>query len=164
MEIMSEDSRYLLGQIAESRPFHIILADDDADDFDFFKEAMQSIVPGLDISRAYDGADLIRILESAPGSLPDLIFLDLNMPCRNGFESLAVIRKNEKWINIPVIIYSTSAFPDQIDNTYKLGANLYIQKPDDYNEIRQIVKKIFSINFDDLICRPAKEDYFVTLK
>ncbi len=161
---MSEDNRYLLGEIAASRPFHIILADDDVDDYDFFKEAMQSVVPGLNISRAFDGADLVRILEKSSDALPDLIFLDLNMPCRNGFESLAVIRKNEKWINIPVIIYSTSAFPDQIDNTYKLGANLYVQKPDDFAAIVAIGKKIFSINFDDLLCRPAKDDYFITLK
>ena len=161
---MEEGKKYLLGDIAASRHFHISLADDDVDDYDFFTEAMQSVVPGLEISRAFDGADLVRMLEKSSDSLPDLIFLDLNMPCRNGFESLAVIRKNEKWINIPVIIYSTSAFPDQIDNTYKLGANLYIQKPDDYGEIIQIVKKIFSINFDDLLCRPAKEDFFMTLK
>ncbi len=160
----SNENKYQLSQIAESRQFNIILADDDDDDFDFFKEAMQSFIPALAISRAYDGANLIKILEQSPGSLPDLIFLDLNMPCRNGFESLSVIRKNEKWLNIPVIIYSTSAFPDQIDTTYKLGANLYIQKPDDYNEIKQIVKKILSLNLHDLICRPEKEDYFLTLK
>jgi len=159
-----DESKYQLGHIAGNRQFNIILADDDDDDFEFFKEAMQSFVPRLAISRAYDGANLIKILEQSPDNLPDLVFLDLNMPCRNGFESLAVIRMNEKWLNIPIVIYSTSAFPDQIDTTYKLGANLYIQKPDDYNKIRLIVKNILSMNFQRLKARPEKEDYFMTLK
>ena len=154
----------LMGKIMSSRSFSIILADDDDDDYDFFAEAIHSFAPQVTISRALDGADLVNILEASPAELPDLIFLDLNMPCRNGFECLGVLKTTEKWKNIPVIIYSTSAFADLVDTTFNLGANLYVQKPGDYGDIMKTVKKIFSINLHSLLRQPAKENFFMTLK
>ena len=154
----------LMDKVINSKSFKITLADDDEDDYDFFSEAIHSFVPHVTISRAFDGADLISQLEAAPGKLPDLIFLDLNMPCRNGFECLSVLKSVEHWKSIPVIIYSTSAFADQVDTTYKIGANLYVQKPGDFGDIKKTVEKIFSINLHSLLRQPAKENFFLTLK
>ena len=154
----------LMGKIASSKSFRIVLADDDDDDYDFFAEAILQFAPQVNISRALDGADLIAKLEREPDNLPDLIFLDLNMPCRNGFECLSVLKSMDQWKQIPVIIYSTSAFADQVDTTFKIGANLYVQKPGDYQEIKKTVKNILSLSLPKLLRQPTKENFLLLAK
>ena len=160
---VSTDAQKQLHNIIGSLPLKVILADDDDDDFDFFAEAMHSIMPHASITRACDGIELIEKLEKTADLLPDLIFLDLNMPCKNGFECLEAIKKSPKWKNIPVLIYSTSAHIDQVDITYKNGANLYIQKPHDFKDIKSLINKLFSLTLEELAFQPLREKYLFKL-
>lgn len=74
--------------------------------------------------------ELMATLEETKTAPPPcVIFLDLNMPLKNGFECLKEIRQTQKLKNIPVIIFSTTSNPDAIDQTYLLGANYYVCKP-----------------------------------
>jgi CheY-like chemotaxis protein len=143
---------------------NVIVADDDDDDYEFFSEAMCSIMPGIQVKRACDGVELISLLENLQQNMnPNVIFLDLNMPFKNGFECLDIIKHSKTWKDIPVIIYSTSANTEQVDLTYRNGANLYVQKPNSFVDIKKIVKRIFELGIQELSSQPAKEKYILKL-
>jgi len=114
----------------------ILLVDDDIDDREIFKEAMERVAPSVQCFSAVDGEDAMLILDSAIFT-PDLIFLDLNMPRLNGIQCLIEIKKNQKIKDIPVIIYSTSTLAKDVDETKELGASQYIVKPYGFPELCQ---------------------------
>ena len=93
---------------------HILLGDEDDDDRYFFAEAIQELSSSIKLSTANDGTELLRLFKNTIIELPDLIFLDLNMPRRNGLECLEELKQNVQLKNIPVIIYSTSSHPRQV--------------------------------------------------
>lgn len=125
----------------------IILADDDEDDRDLFKEAMEINAPEVKLQFAEDGKCLLDILDKSK-DVPDLIFLDLNMPHKSGMECLAEIRKDKRFKDIPVIIYSTSSSMKDINDTFDKGANLYVKKPNSFNELQQITNKVLSLDWN----------------
>jgi CheY-like chemotaxis protein len=148
-----------LAQKARHKTLNIFLADDDADDRDIFRDAITEVVPDFNLELIVNGEKLICFLESST-TKPDIIFLDLNMPMKNGFECLEEIRKNKKLRSLPIIIYSTTANPEQVKNTFARGANLFWQKPSDYNSIKKMLEKILQMPFDKYLPK-AKPDYFM---
>lgn len=84
---------------------HILLADDDTDDCLFFKDALEELALSVTLTTVRDGVELMRHLSTQV--LPDVIFLDLNMPRKNGYECLTEIKLNAKLATIPVVVYST---------------------------------------------------------
>ncbi len=134
----------------------ILIADDDEDDKELFEEAVAAISPRITVTTVGDGKELMKKLYTS--SLPDLIFLDLNMPSKNGFECLSEIRSVLKFKEIPVLIYSTTANPDQIESTYMQGATFYIQKPSSYKEIIKLLQKIFSFSAQQF-CSPLRKEF-----
>src|SRR5215203_94230 len=102
--------------------FKILLADDDEDDCMFFKEALDELSLPVSLNTVGDGVELMDFLKSNLINLPHVLFLDLNMPRKTGFECLSEIKQNEKLKQLPVIIYSTSANPDVIESLYNNGA------------------------------------------
>ena len=129
-------------------PLQIILADDDPDDRELFEEAIIESKLKVDVKCVHDGLELISLLKSKLNPLPHLIFLDLNMPNKNGKECLEEIRKNEKLRNIPVIIYSTSSSPKDIEETYSKGANLYVAKPSSFSNLSSIIKQLLTMDWN----------------
>jgi CheY-like chemotaxis protein len=106
----------------------LMIVDDDKDDRFFFQLAVKELGKEFECIMAENGLDAIEKLK-AMKRLPDYIFLDLNMPLMNGKECLEELKKNEKLRVIPVIMYSTSGFKDDIDTTQKMGAAYYLPKP-----------------------------------
>lgn len=139
---------------------HILLADDDDDDRYFFAQAIQELSGTIKLSTANDGTELLRLLKDTV-ELPDIIFLDLNMPRKNGLECLEELRQNVHLKNIPVIIYSTSSHPRQVEDTYIKGANLFIQKPDSYTGIKKVLYKVLSINRDELFQQVDRASFLI---
>lgn len=127
---------------------HIFLVDDDADDRMLFQEAMSEVDPKAKLSVA-DGCDMLLKLSKIEHDKPDMIFLDLNMPGLNGFECLDEIKNKQHFGNVPVIIYSTTANPEQVKKTYNRGATLYMQKPSSYEGIKKLMNKILSTDLFD---------------
>lgn len=116
---------------------NILQIDDDIDDCDFFMEALQAIS-----GAAYTGIQnpveaLKKLIDNQIH--PDIIFLDLNMPVMSGFEFLTEIKKQDILKNIPVIIFSTSQFDEIKLKAKNHGANEYISKPNDFNELKKIL-------------------------
>ncbi len=101
----------------------------------------------------------MSLLHSGATHLPDVLFLDLNMPLKNGFECLQEIKSEPGLKNIPVIIFSTTAQDNAIDETYRGGAQLYIQKPNDFRQLRELIEKILSVNWGNNMNRLPFEKY-----
>lgn len=123
--------------------FNILLADDDTDDRSLFDIALKELEVSTHLMTVNDGEQLMNYLTENLDHLPDILFLDLNMPRKNGFECLCEIRENEKLKNLSVVVFSTS-FPQQknyelgtISNLFKLGACVYIRKPSDFEQLKQ---------------------------
>jgi len=127
----------------------IILAEDDADDVDIFKDTLDDIEQGVDLKVFSNGQKLLEALQSTT-DFPDIIFLDLNMPIKNGFQCLEEIKKNEPWKNLKVVILSTSSHPEQIRTAYDLGADLYLTKSTDYMSFKRNLYKCLNLELEDL--------------
>jgi len=125
---------------------NIFLTDDDADDCLLFSEIVGEIFaknqPKLTIT--HDGVKLMEALDETVPPAPEVIFLDLNMPRKNGFECLAEIRKIPKLQRIPIVIISTSSNRDIIDRTFEHGANYYICKPQSYVLLKKTIQQVLS--------------------
>jgi CheY-like chemotaxis protein len=130
------------------RPLSIVLADDDTDDREMFAEVIGELNAGIQLTCAEDGMVLLKLLQATEQPLPQLIFLDLNMPNKNGKECLDEIRKSERLKHIPVVIYSTSSSPKDIEDTFEKGANLYVRKPSSFNELRNITRTVLSLDWN----------------
>jgi DNA-binding response OmpR family regulator len=127
----------------------IFLAEDDIDDREFFTDTISEISPDIKVSVAKNGVELMSLLESEKQH-PDFIFLDLNMPIKTGFECLKEIRGSEKWKSVKIVILSTSSHLEQINELYKMGADLYLKKPNSYSALKEMLSKCLQMDWDSL--------------
>lgn len=128
-------------------PLHIVLADDDEDDRMLFSEAIDEINIRTKLSLFNHGQELMDYLTLPKVVLPCLVFLDLNMPIKNGMQCLNEIRNNKRLSNLCVAIYSTSSSEADIEETFLNGANIYINKPSSYKELREAIAKVLQLNW-----------------
>lgn len=111
-----------------TNPF-FLLADDDPDDRFLFSEALKLVDPAIHCMMVGNGKEVLTMLQNDFFSLPDCIFLDLNMPLMNGLECLQAIRKEPAWQNVPVILYSTTLEKDVEQHMLEAGAHACFVKP-----------------------------------
>ncbi len=126
---------------------NVLLADDDDDDRHFFKEAIEEVNEETIFTMVNNGVELMEYLTNPEVHLPDIIFLDLNMPLRGGLECVKEIRSNDKLKNLTIAIYSTSALEKDIEETFRNGANIYIKKPSDFEELKNHLTRVLNINW-----------------
>jgi CheY-like chemotaxis protein len=136
----------------------VLLADDDTDDCDLFKDALEELPVSASLSIVYDGEQLIRRLTDNPAFLPDVIFLDLNMPRKNGLECLTEIMLNNVLKHVPVIILSTSIDIDSIQLLHAKGALYCIRKPNDFGKLKELIQHVLSVMILPLLT-PACKDF-----
>ena len=117
----------------------ILVVDDDMDDVQLFGEVIANIEPSIKLQHAEDGRDALEKLAETRNHLPDLIFLDLNMPRMDGKECLKKIKKDDQLNHIPVIIYTTSSQINDIEETMEAGAVCFITKPNNLKELERIL-------------------------
>ncbi len=127
----------------------IFLAEDDDEDIQIFTDIILEISPDIHISVAKNGVELMSLLANEK-QLPDFLFLDLNMPVKTGFECLKEIRSTEKWKSMKVVILTTSSQREQIKEVYKMGADLYLQKPNSYSVFKDTLSKCLQMDWDSL--------------
>lgn len=130
-----------------SATIHILLADDDPDDREFFSEAIQSIDLPHKLTMFEDGQALMDYLSGVDLDIPHILFLDLNMPCKSGFDCLDDIRKNDKLRDLSVAIYSTSSSERDVEEAFVGGANIYIKKPSDFQLLKKMVSDVVKMNW-----------------
>ena len=141
---------------------NIFLADDDEDDRLFFEEALKEVCDDAILTVAENGDELMEILYRPPVPMPDVIFLDLNMPKKNGFECLQEIKRNRNLKDLPIIIFTTSLQEESVKQMYHGGANYYVRKPTDYRQLKVIVSKLLAIDWLKEALQPEKERFIFT--
>jgi len=125
----------------------ILLADDDEDDRMFFEEALQELKLPTEITTVEDGIALLDFLKSNEDYKPHILFLDINMPRMNGIEALKELRKKNEWKDFVVAIYSTSNAEADIEETFVQGANIYINKPNDFKVLKNTLNEVVNMNW-----------------
>jgi CheY-like chemotaxis protein len=114
---------------------HLHIIDDDIEDQEIFIEAVKEVSGNIECSSSTSGEDALTKLEKAYKSRPDLIFLDLNMPKLNGKQVLKEIKNTPGLKEIPVIMYSTSFAPRDIEEIKQIGAAHHLLKPSRFNDL-----------------------------
>ncbi len=142
---------------------HILLADDDEDDRLFFKDAIEEVKVKTIVTMVNDGVQLMDYLYSPGIQLPNLVFLDLNMPKKGGMECLKEIRYDAKLKDLSIAIYSTSASDEDIEETFVKGANIYIKKPNDFSELKRVLAEVISINWQYHTSGLNKENFLLSI-
>lgn len=120
----------------------LLIIDDDVEDQEIFMEALREVDPGIVCNTAISGEDAFRKLDGSAQAIPELIFLDLNMPKLNGKQVLREIKKSIKLQEIPVIMYSTSFAPRDIDEVKQLGAVYHLLKPSRFDDLCQALRHL----------------------
>jgi CheY-like chemotaxis protein len=129
---------------------NFFLADDDRDDTDLFGEALRKIDTRIVFRSAANGKELIEQLHVTKEK-PEIIFLDINMPELDGWESLKTLKRNENLREIPVVMYSTSsAFLDG-NRAIKEGAVCYLEKPFSFVKLKEFLQELTFSSKDELI-------------
>jgi CheY-like chemotaxis protein len=146
------------------KQLNILLADDDKDDRFFFKLALDELTVPTQLTAVVDGEKLMDYLAENIHQLPDVLFLDLNMPRRNGFECLSEIKLNEGLKQLPVIIFSTSFEQAVVNLLYLNGAQYFMRKPAEFSQLKKIIQHTVQLIMQANISQPTKEDFVLTVQ
>jgi CheY-like chemotaxis protein len=139
-------------------PTHVILAEDDDEDYFIFSLALKELTVKIILTRAENGDILLQLLDEKN---PDIVFLDLLMPCKDGRTCLKEIRANKKYDTIPIVVYSSLNDLKSIEFCYREGSNLYAVKPSTLQELKTVLEKIFSIDWKKMLYFPPRSKFVV---
>lgn len=142
-------------------PLHILLADDDHDDHAIFQEALHEIGINVLLTRVNDGKELMLWLMKHKNNLPDLLFLDLRMPGKNGHDCLEEIRQDPDLQSLPVIIYSSSIDFDRLEKLHTNGAQYYIKKPAVFGVIVETLKMVLHLPKENKRIQPPLHEFII---
>lgn len=132
----------------ETKHSKILLVDDDQEDREFIKDALDDL--GYDSVMHFEenGEKAMEFLEHSysSGKLPSIVILDLNMPRMNGTQTLRLLKSDQRFKDIPVVIYSTSLNNTEKDECLALGAHSYVIKPASYRETIDTARKFYDMS------------------
>jgi CheY-like chemotaxis protein len=146
----------------KSGQLSLVLADDDRDDCLLFREALGKIEFSTSLTEFHYGDQLMQWLTAKTDDFPDALFLDLNMPRKNGFQCLWEIRQNERYKRLPVFIISTSYDKLIADLLYRHGANYFIQKPANFQKLTKLIYVSLSLVVKHDFIHRSNEDFVLT--
>jgi CheY-like chemotaxis protein len=146
------------------KQLNILLADDDTDDCIFFKEALGELLLSTHLTTVNDGEQLMQLLTNETNVLPHVLFLDLNMPRKNGFECLMGIKLSKKLKQLPVIVFSTSFEQEVVNQLYKNGAQYFIRKPSEFSQFKNIIQLSLALMTKENISQPTRENFVITVE
>jgi CheY-like chemotaxis protein len=124
-----------------SREKNILLIDDDPEEAEIFKEALGSVSGSTVFHYLSNCKDAVNQLKHQLLPMPDLIFLDINMPLMNGLDCLQEIKKNQALSHIPVVMYTNSTRQDEIVRAKRFGAHDFWTKPTTYKDLIRKLKE-----------------------
>jgi DNA-binding response OmpR family regulator len=143
---------------------NVLLADDDIDDRFFFSNALDEISIKSNLISVQDGEELMNYLYENTENLPDILFLDLSMPRKTGFECLSEIRENLKFNKMPIIMLSTSYSQDLnyeqsiVKLLYNIGAQDFIRKPSDFAQLKAVISDSLTKVIEKHIFDPTRKN------
>ena len=142
---------------------NLLLADDDVDDCILFKEALEDLGLTSNLITVNNGVELMKLLTADTDNLPDVLFLDLNMPLKTGNECLVEIKRNKELKDLPVVVFSTS-FDDRVVNTlYETGAHYYVRKPNEFSKLKQVIYNALLLVSKTYKKQPDKESFVLNI-
>jgi CheY-like chemotaxis protein len=142
----------------EENSWDVVLAEDDKDDVLIFELAVERARILINLRHAVDGDELFRLLKE---SIPDIIFLDINMPCKDGITCIAEIRQNPEYNHVPVIMYTSYNHSQRVEAAYKNGANFYLLKNESIVELAENLKRIFTVEWKRYMYYPPINQFIV---
>lgn len=133
----------------------IFLIDDDEDDRELFCEAMKEVASEIVCVTAANGRKALSQISNKEIETPDIIFLDINMPIMNGWQCLSMLKEQELYKSIPVIMYSTSSHPEHVEKALQSGALCFFTKPSNFKNLKLkleiVAKHLHSNSLSSLI-------------
>ena len=141
----------------------LLLADDDEDDCLFFKEALAELSASAHLTTVHDGEQLMQLLAETTSALPDVLFLDLNMPRKNGYECLRELKTDGRLKQLPVVVLSTSFERDVADRLHRAGASCCMHKPSGHSELKQLIQQALTLVTRESGLQPTKENFVVSI-
>lgn len=145
-----------------SQKLNILLADDDKDDCLLFKDALEELPVSASLTIVHNGEQVIGELTKKGNKLPDVLFLDLNMPRKNGFATLGEIKRNTRLQDLPVIIISTSSELETVKMVFRDAAHYYISKPADFSQLKKVIYEALMLITQKNNPLPLKENFMIT--
>lgn len=139
---------------------HVMLADDDADDRYFYNKALKALPFPTEFTMVENGEKLMRYLLANTEKLPDVLFLDYNMPRKNGSECLLEIKQHPLLKKLPIIICSTYLHGAVADVLYTQGADYYVHKTD-FKDLETVFHQILTSIAEKKFKRPAREQFIL---
>ncbi|HEX8313567.1 MAG TPA: response regulator [Flavisolibacter sp.] len=124
------------------RKHSIVIVDDDADDREIIRDAFENTMEEQEYVFIENGDRLLEYLQQQNDAIPSLIMLDLNMPGKDGRETLKDIKTDKRFQHIPTIVFTTSSSHRDKQTVYDLGANCFITKPDTFNKLIELTTSI----------------------
>ena len=124
----------------------IIVADDDSDDRLFLEDVLHEVAPTKSVTSVKDGQELLALFAHF---IPDFLFLDLEMPRKNGLECLKEIRNNPATKDLPTVVFSSTNRDYNIDVAYEMGAHLFFSKPSSYDDLKVAMQTILSLDWSN---------------
>lgn len=130
--------------MTNAQPLEIIMVDDDADDRFIFKEFLKDLTLKINLTLLPDGLALTNYLDNSQSPIPDIIFLDINMPLKDGLGCLSIIKNRSELCKTWAVMYTTSVAEKDVEAAFSLGAKLYITKPYIYSAGKQLIKDVIA--------------------
>lgn len=141
---------------------NILLADDDQADCLLFSDALEELPVSATLSIVNNGEELMDELITNVNKLPDVLFLDLNMPRKNGFASLGLIKRSSVFQNIPVIIFSTNSEMEAVKKVFRDAAHYYICKPADFSQLKKVIYEALLLITEKNPPLPSEKQFRIT--
>ena len=145
-----------------SQNINILLADDDKTDCLLFKDALEELPVSARLTIVHNGEQVIEELTKKGNKLPDVLFLDLNMPLKNGFASLGEIKRSSELQNLPVIIFSTASERETVKNVFRDAAHYYICKPVDFSQLKKVIYEALTLITQKNNPLPLEDKFMIT--
>lgn len=129
----------------------VMLVDDDAEDRALFASSLSEILADYTLMTFQSSVEAIDYLQHGGRreKNPDILFLDINMPIIDGFETLEILRRHKGLQDLTIAIYSSSSLETDIHNALISGANIYITKPDSFEKLGEVLDRVFRIRLQN---------------
>jgi len=145
-----------------SKNIDILLADDDNADCLLFKDALEELPISANLTIVHNGEQVMEEISRKDGQFPDILFLDLNMPRKNGFASLGEIKRSTELEKLPVIIFSTASDSETVKKVFRDAAHYYICKPSDFGQLKKVIYEALTLVLQKKNSLPLQENFMIS--
>ena len=135
---------------------NVLIGEDDDDDFMIFSSVITELPFNILLTRAANGDLLVKLIDQAN---PDILFLDILLPLKDGRKCIQEIRANKKYDSLPVIMYTSLTDLASVEFFYRNGANLYVVKPSSFHDLKEALEKVFAIDWKKVMYYPPRDQF-----